>query len=217
MSKFQGGFTIVELVITIALVSLLATPIIINGFQFYVGINSADRRAILYLQSQQALRTITEDLKMASGIETSNTNTDPNKAGGWVTSSSNHVLVIATPAQDNSRNFIVNTSTNKPYLNEIVYFTSGSNLYRRSIPYPVAGNSMTQSCPVAAATPTCPADNVLTSKFDTSSYTLYDASGNTTTIVPSARSIKLNLQIKDTAYSQSATRASSTQVTFRNS
>lgn len=215
--RIENGFTIAELVITLALIGLLITPIIINGFQFYNGVNSADKLASILLQSKEALRTITEDLRMASGVETSNSISDPNNTSGWTTSSSNHVLVITSPAQDSSRNFIINASTSKPYQNEIVYYNSGSTFYRRTLPYPVSGNAMVQSCPPASATASCPADTTLTSKFGTSSFTFYNSSDDETSIVASARSVKLTLQLKDNVFGQATTRSNTTQVAFRNS
>lgn len=213
----EGGFTVTEMIVTIALVGLLIVPVVQTSLRFYADATTNNRKAALSLESQATLRKFTDDLRMASGIDATNVISDPNNAGGWTTNSYSHVLVMEAPAQDSAGNFIIDINTNKPYKNEIVYYSDGTNLYRRTLPNTNAtGNDMIFSCPPASTTPDCPADITLTKNFGSSSYTFYDSSGNQTADATVARSVKISLTTTDFVLNKPTTITNTIQVALRN-
>lgn len=217
MNQSENGFTAAELIITITLIGILITPVVFSSFRFYVDVSSNNRKAALSLDSQAALAKFTDDLRMASGVNPTNTINDPSNPDGWTNGGAANVLIISTPAQDNSGNFIVDSNNNESYKNEVVYFKSDNYLYRRSLPNNSAsGNTMIQSCPPAAATPDCPADIILTDKLGSVTYTFYDTNGAQTANVAAVRSVKLGLSVTDAVANRPTTINSTIQVALRN-
>ncbi len=216
--RLDKGFTVVEMITTVALIGLLVTPILGGIFNFYADVAAGNRQTVIALESQTMLRTMAEDLRVATAIDATNILADPNApSGGWMTSSINKVLIISTPALDSSRNFIIDATTQKPFRNEIVYYFSDTNLYRRTLPNALAGgNAMVRSCPSTSTTSSCPADTLLSSKFDTSSYVFYDVADATTTTVSSARSVKITVSVKDKVFNRPITATNNIRITFRN-
>ncbi|MCA9334665.1 type II secretion system protein, partial [Candidatus Saccharibacteria bacterium] len=196
----EGGFTVTEMIVTIALIGLLIVPVVETSLHFYADATSSNRKATLSLESQATIGKFTEDLRMASGVNASNLISDPNQGGGWATNSANHILVMAMPAQDSDGNFIIDPATGKLYNNEVVYYSSGTTLYRRSLPNTAAsGNAMIQSCPPISATLDCPADVVMTKYFSTSTFTFYDSDGIQTADPNAAHSVEIHLETTDSA------------------
>src|SRR5690606_18214455 len=117
----------------------------------------------LAVESQNILRLMVEDLRTSSSIRANNSIEDENAPGaGWTTSNDNLILIVSTPAVDDSNNYIVNEDTNRIYHNEFVYYASGSTLYKRSLANPDAeDNKLSTSCPKAIATSSCPPDAVI--------------------------------------------------------
>ena len=125
--------------------------------------------------------------------------TDPYKpAAGWVTSNALLRIIVNTPAQDSANNFIIDDLTGDPYLDEQIYFADATNriLYRRTLKNTNASGSTTvQTCPKPNASPSCPADAVLTEHFQSMIFTLYDQD-NTVTLVPElARSVLIEVTL----------------------
>lgn len=218
-TKGDEGFTVVEIITTVVLVGLLITPVIGGMFNFYADVAAGNKQTVMALESQSMVRAIAEDLRVASAIDATNVIADPNAPpGGWATSSSNRVLIISTPALNSSRNFIIDPSTQKPYRNEIIYYTSGKNLLKRTLANTsAAGNAMVRSCPQAVATASCPADVLLSSNFDTSTYTFYDVADAVTATISSARSVKVSVSVNDTVLGRPITATNTIRITFRNS
>ena len=213
----DNGFTVTELVVAITLVGLLIVPVVQTSLRFYADATSSNRKASIALESQATLQKFTEDLRMASGIDATNIIADPNKSGGWTTNSSNHVLILSVPAQNNVGGFIINSSTQKTYKNEIIYYTDGTNLYRRTLPDSNAsGNSMVRSCPPESTTLDCPADVTLTNHFDSSSFSFYDSNGAPTGDAAAARSVKITLTTSDAVLNNPTVVTNTIQVALRN-
>ncbi len=160
---------------------------------------------------------ISEELRVGSGARTSNTISDSNApSGGWVTSSTNKVLVISTPALSTNNSYILD-ATGKPYQNEIIYFTSGITLYKRTLAHPSAtSNRMRTSCPEAVATTSCPADVKLTTKLNAFSFIMYGADDAVTTTASTARSLTITLALSDNAYGRTVTTNNVFRINFRN-
>ncbi len=214
----QAGVTLVELLVVIGVASALFLTFTTIGIYLYGDTVRTSLYAQLATESQSVLRSIVEELRQSSSIRTTNANTDANApSGGWTTSNSNLILIISTPVLNSSNQFVINAATGDPYQNEIVYFTSGSNLYKRFIGNTAApGNTRTTTCPVASQTSTCKADILLTSNFKTMNFVFYDQDDAVTTTIPDARSIKLLVKLERKTFGKSLVFDNNMRITIRN-
>ena len=168
--------------------------------------------------SLNLLRVLVEELRYGAGVRQTNSIADANgPAGGWNTGNTNFVIITAVPAETTAHDFITDPVTGSPYLNEYVYYKSGSALMKRTLANPsAAGNSSKTSCPTAFASTTCPADRVLVTDLNTIAFSLYDQDNVTITNPLNARSIKIDLGLRKTTFGTALTFDNSVRVTLRN-
>lgn len=218
MNSRQSGFTIVEMAIAITVAGFLAAALFIATFSYYADVSRAETSASLALESQTILTQMTEDVRLADAISTTNAITDANSpAGGWVTSDPSNVIIIESPAVNSSHNIIYNTDTGSPYRNEFIYFNSNNSMYKRVLANPNAvGNTAVTTCPAAKASLSCPADALFSSNVGNLNFTFYDSSGNTTADAASARSVQLVADMSKKSFGRTITLANTTRVTLRN-
>ncbi|MBI5357250.1 hypothetical protein HZB74_00120 [Candidatus Saccharibacteria bacterium] len=214
----EGGFTIVELNMTIGLMAILSIGFMAIFTNFLVTNTRINTSIEMTSGSQILLRTMVEELRYGAGVRQTNTITDPNGPGaGWNTGNVNFVIITAVPAVDSSNNYIIDTSTGSPYMNEFVYFKQGTALYKRTLAHPSAtGNSLKTSCPESVATSSCPADRKLVENLETMSFTLYDQDNATTANTALARSIKIDLTLSKDTFGNPITFDNSIRITLRN-
>ncbi len=175
------------------------------------------RSTELTVTSQNLLRSTVEELRYGAGVRQTNTVSDPNMPGGWNTSNTNFVIIIAVPAVDASGQYIINPDTGNPYNNELVYYRQQTRLYKRTLANTAAlANKARTSCPPASATETCPSDRLLTEHGKSFTFTLYDQDDNPTTTATSARSIRINLGLERDTFGTPITFDNSIRVTLRN-
>lgn len=212
------GFTLVELNLSITIMGILLVSVLVVFTNFFVIMTRTNTLVDMTVDSQGLLRTVVEELRYGAGVRQSNTIADANApAAGWDTSNADFVIVIATPAVDDDRNYIIDSITGSPYLNEFVYFKDGKTLYKRILANTSAsGNSLTTSCPASLASPTCPADRKLVDNVDTMVFTLYDQDNATTTDPLLARSIKIDLGLQKDTFGAPLAYANSVRITLRN-
>src|SRR5437868_9450294 len=168
--------------------------------------------------SQNLLRSTVETLRVSNGVRQTNSITDTNApVGGWNTSNTNFVIVIFSPALDSGHNYIIDPGTGSPYMNELVYYKSGTSLMKRTLANPSAtGDSLRTSCPANLASPTCPADVDLADNFQSMSFSLYDQDGNSITDPTVARSIGISLNMQRNEFGSLITLNNAIRVTLRN-
>ncbi len=214
----QAGVTIVELLVVIGIASALLVSFMTVSLYMYGDTVRSSVYAQLANESQTVLHSIVEELRQSSAIRTNNANPDSNApGGGWTTSDSNLILIISTPVVDSSNNFVIDPITGYPYHNEIIYFASGTKLYKRILANTNAtGNTKKTSCPQASATATCPPDILLSDRFKGMSFVFYDQDDDVTTNIPLARSIKLTIQMERKVFSKTLTFDNNIRVTIRN-
>lgn len=213
----QGGYTLVELLVTMLLIAILSIAIV-NFFTGWAQIASlAQSRSDLLTTAENALDTISTDIKLSGSVDTNNRWADtyaPGGSYGWTSGS--QVLVLAKIATDSSNNVIYSDAakyvTQKD--NE-VYFLSGSTLYRRTLKSDSATDAAITTCPAADATSTCPADTVIATGVSNFSVTYYDASENVVS-ASNARSIQLSITIASSTGGRKASATYSTRMVFRN-
>lgn len=218
MSDNTKGFTIPELVISITLIGIISVSLLAIFVNYFTIITRNNMVIDMTVDSQNLLRSTVEELRYGAGVRQANTIADPNgPPGGWNTSNANFVIIIAVPAIDSNRNYIINSDTGSPYNNELVYFKEGSILYKRTLAHPNAtGNSLKTSCPAASAGPSCPADKKLIEHVEDMVFTLYNQDDATTTDPLLARSVKIDLSMKRDTFGEPLTLDNSIRVTLRN-
>lgn len=198
-----------------AIIGVVFLGIIAN---YFVVISRNNELAEMTIQSQNLLRTTVENIRFGDGVRQTNQNPDANApTGGWNTSNTSFVIIIAVPALNSSKQYIIDPNTGSPYMNELVYYKSGTTLMERILANPSAtGNRMETTCPANLATNTCPADPVLANYVNSMTFTLYDQNAATTTVATDARSVAINLSMQRNAPGNPITVSNSIRVTLRN-
>lgn len=214
-----NGFTLPELLVTVAVIALLVGPVITGTFFFYSSMVVSGQETQLAVESQSILHATVEELRVGSGVRETNLVADPNEPSeGWTTSNDNLVLIVATHALDANDDYIIDPLTGEPYENEIIYFANGSTLYKRFLAHPNATTSKRKtSCPEAEVTPTCPADVVLSHNFKTMNFEFYDQDNILTTDLDAARSIKLTVSMERKDFGRVISYDNNIRITIRNS
>lgn len=214
----QGGYTLPELTISISLIGIISVSLIAIITNYFVIITRNNITVDMTVDSQNLLRTTVEELRYGAGVRISNSINDPNgPGGGWNTSNTNFVIIIATPAVDSNNQYIIDTATGAPYNNELVYFKQNTTLYKRILANPAApGNRLITTCPVASASASCPADRTLNQFTDDMIFTLYDQDDVITINPLLARSVKIDLILKRDTFGDPINLNNTIRTTFRN-
>lgn len=214
----SDGFTITELAISITVAGFLAAILFITTFFYYANVMQSETSSELALESQTILAQLTEDIRLADSIASTNAITDANApVGGWVTSDPSNIIIIENPAINSSRNIIYDNNTGFPFRNELIYFTSGTNMYKRVLANAsAAGNTATTSCPAAKANSSCPPDRLFSANVSNLKFTFYDAANNTTSDATQARSVALEVDMAKSTFGKNITLINTTRVTLRN-
>ena len=214
----QRGFTITELAISVSISAILFVAFMTVITDYFMIITRDNASIDMTNSSQNLLRSTVELLRLGNGVRQTNTINDPNApTGGWNTSNTNFVIVIDTPALDKNNNYIIDSSTGSPFMNELVYYKSGNSLMKRTLANPSAtGNTTVTSCPANLASPTCPPDSDLADYFQSMSFTLYDQDADITTDPTQARSVGISLDMQRDVFGTTISLDNSIRATLRN-
>lgn len=212
----QAGFTITELLIAISVGTLLSVFMLAVFIYGYGGLVVEQTRASMVLESQLFLKRMTEDVRLANQILPAATLPDANgPSGGWITNDPANILIMTQPATDNTNSFIYDSVTGYPYQNEIVYFSNGGSMYRRTLRNTAAtGNSVLTTCP--AGTSGCPRDVVLSEYLRNMTFVFRDINDVVTTTAANARSVEITVNLERRVYGRTVTTQNSTRMTLRN-
>jgi type II secretory pathway pseudopilin PulG len=212
------GFTITELVLSITIAGFLIIALYTATFYYYVNTSQTETATNLALESQTILTQLTDDIRLADSISSTNSIPDANgPGGGWTTSDPSDILIIESPAVNSSRDIIYDSTTGYPYRNEFIYFRSGTITYKRVLANTSAvGNTAKTTCPAASASPTCPSDRLFSSNVSNLTFTFYDSSDATTANAAQARSVVLTVNMAKKSFGKNITLSNSTRVTLRN-
>jgi hypothetical protein len=185
---------------------------------YMVVINRNNQLSEMTVSSQNLLRSTVENIRFGDGVRQNNLISDANAPnGGWNTSNTTFVIIIAVPALTSSHDYIIDPSTGSPYMNELVYYKNGEDLMERKLANPnAAGNSMLTTCPANLATNACPADIRLAQYVKTMTFTLYDQNDDTTTTPANARSVQIALNMQRNAPGNPINLSTDMRVTLRN-
>ncbi|HSX35762.1 MAG TPA: type II secretion system protein [Patescibacteria group bacterium] len=216
--RAEGGFTLIELLITMLIVSILALSLA-NFITTWLQASSlAQSRSNLLTTAENALDTISNDIRLSGSTDQNNRWADANGPGGqqygWTSGS--QVLVLAKAAVDRNSDIIF--SDPAKYIsqkdNEIYYLSSGK-LYRRTLKSNSASDAAVTTCPQGSATPSCPADLTIATGVSSFTLTYYDADENVVTATD-ARSVQISITLSSKQGSKAATASYTTRMVFRN-
>ena len=218
IKKIEPGMTVVELVVAITIGSVLFLAFMAVISNHFVLMTKNNAQIDMAANSQNLLRTTVEALRIGDGVRQTNAISDAHApSGGWNTSNSSFVIVIATPAFNSSRDYIIDTLTGSPYMNALVYYKSGTSLLERRLANPSAsGNTLTTSCPAASSSSSCPPDKILADFVQSMTFTLYDQNNNQTTDPVLARLIQIDLSLNRDVFGSVISMDNSIRVTLRN-
>lgn len=218
LRKNNHGFTVVELLISMSVTAILAVAMLGIIMNYFVVITRDNLLVDMTVDSQNLLRATVEELRYGAGVRQTNTISDANgPAGGWNTSNSNFVIIIAMPTLDANNNYIIDDLTGQPYNNEYVYFKSGLILYKRVLANPSAvGNVARTTCPQAVSSPSCRPDRILNDFVKDMNFTLYDQDNVVTADPLLARSVLIDLIMERDTFGAPLNLSNNIQVTLRN-
>lgn len=229
------GFTLVEVLIMAPI--MVVTIVMMTSFLFnqYGQLIEQGSKINLDNEAQVITFSMEDDVFFASAFVQSLNDglVDAHQpSGGWNYNTNPQTLIISTPTATKSHRdparepVYIDTvgcdpsvlEENSPLHNNIIYFASGTNLYKRIVSAPsgmaTCGTSFQkQSCPSAQSSTSCPPDRLLTDKLQSFVVTYIDNNNVTTTDPEQASRIKVVLSLKDKAFGEDIT--SSSTITFK--
>lgn len=218
LKKAQGGFTLVELLVVMIIMGILSLTLA-NFITTWLQASSLSQaRANLLTNAEDALDTVTNDIKLSGSADQNNRWPDANGPGGdqfgWTSGS--QVLVLAKAAVDSGNNIIF--SDPAKYISQKdneVYYLSGSTLYRRTLASDSSNDAAVTTCPPSNTTSSCPADETVATGISSLSFTYYDASENVVTPA-NARSVQVSITLSSAQGGQTAHASYTARMVFRN-
>jgi len=213
------GFTLVELLVATALTGILIIVVMSFMVNSFVQTTVDSARSDLLRESQQALDDIGRNVRLSSSALTSNSIDDPyapeqGQPRSW--DSSDSTVILATAATDSDGSIIFSDPLN--YISEknnVIYFLRDGTLYRRTLAADVEDNRATSTCPASADESCKSRDSVLVNNVASFRVTYHD---NLDQIVTpeSARSVRMEIQLKDKKFGQNLESRYVSRVVFRN-
>ncbi len=212
----DNGFTITELLVAVA-VGAIASVLMVTAFVYTYGDVVAEQvKTQMVQQSQIFLRKMSDDIRVAQEIRTSNLLEDPSNSGGWTTSDPANILVTTQPATDENNDFVYDVTTGLPYMHEIVYFGEDGSLFKRLITNNGAtGHKQINTCKKNGPN-VCPPDIQLVENLDELLFTFYDVDDDVTTTPEEARSVQITVNLEKQVYGRILTATHTTRMNLRN-
>lgn len=229
--KNEQGFTLVEVLIMAPIMILTIVFLMSFLFSQYGQLTQQGAQINLQTEAQVVTFSMEDDVFFANAfVQNLNDGLSDTyqPSGGWKYNTTPQTLIISDPAvtknhrDANRQPVYINTlgcdasvlDQNSPLYNNIIYFVSGTTLYKRTVSAPstmsTCGTSFQkQTCPASNATTACPADKILTDKVESFSITYLDSNNVTVTDPELANRLKVVLNLKDKAYGEDI-RSSST-------
>lgn len=215
----QSGFTLVELIISMVVLTVVSAAVVSFTVSKTIQTARDSTRADLLNDAQIGLDRMANDIRLSSKADNTNRWADVNgpiSGNSYSWQSSSNTLVLASSAQDSNGNILFDDKAD--YIttkNNFIYFLQNGTLYKRTLAAPATGNSAVTSCPSANASASCPADKTILTNVSSLTILYYDTL-NQQVDPASARSIQLNVQLKETTFGQPITANYSTRMVFRN-
>ena len=231
----QSGFTLVELLIMAPI--MIVTIVLLMSYMFnqFGQLTQQGAQINLQVDAQAITFSMQDDIFFASNFAkniNANLADSYQPSGGWTYNTTPQTLIISTLALTHSHRaaerepVYINTEgcdeadllNNAELYNNIIYFVSGTNLYKRILSAPASmstcGTShQKQSCPEANASSTCPPDRLLTDKLESFTVSYLDTNNTVVSDPETAERVKIDIQLKDRAFAEDIYSTSS--VTYR--
>lgn len=226
------GFTLVEVLVISPVVMITVILAMSYLFNQYGELTKQGTQVGLKTEAQNIAFSMQDDVFFSSAfVSDKNDNLVDayQPSGGWKSNTNPPTLILSSTALTQSRRnaarspVYINTLgcspdetkiQNDELQNNIIYFVSGTNLYKRVLTAPsnmsTCGTSyQKQNCPQAHATTACPKDILLTSRLSSFSVTYYDTNDTVTTTPELADKVKVNIVLADRANAENITGSSS--------
>jgi prepilin-type N-terminal cleavage/methylation domain-containing protein len=179
MSKNKAGFTLPELIVAMAILTLLSIAIVssVLGWLNQYAVGSARQTMVIDLQA--SLSKISDDVRQSKSVLPANIEPDASAPSGptkWQTSS-NQLVIGKTPIRtDGTAIYTIPTSFSGKS-DSIVYYLNGTTLYRRVVPANYVGENAALPLVTCSVTATggCPTDTRILSNVTSLQFTYYDA------------------------------------------
>jgi prepilin-type N-terminal cleavage/methylation domain-containing protein len=214
----QRGFTLVELLITITLISMLSLMMANFVADWLQTSNLAQARTALLSNAQEALDKVSNDIRLSGSADATNRWPDANGPGGnqfgWQSDSDTLVLGRIATTEDNDVIF----SDPAQYITEkdnAIYYVSGEKLYRRIIASDDPNTAAITTCPPVSATSSCPADSKVAEDVTAFTVTYYDAN-DTIVSADEARAVQLSITVSQSKGGKAVSETYATRMVFRN-
>jgi type II secretory pathway pseudopilin PulG len=225
LHRSQRGFTLVELLVICPILMVVIAYTMNYLFAQYGQLIAQQGLVNLQVEAQEVTFSMQDDVFFSNAFgNTANSNlSDPYQpSGGWVATTTPQTLIVSTPAltashrDPNRKPVYINTygcspestlEKNDVLYNNVIYFMSGTNLYKRVLTAPssmsTCGTSyVSQTCPANYANSICPADRLMSDKVSQFSVVYYDSSNTVVTNPEQATEVKVTIQLHDVAYAQ---------------
>lgn len=214
----QKGFTLVELIVVMLVMSVLALMLANFIATWLQSETNTQKRADLLANAQNALDTITEDIRMSGSVDTNNRWPDANGPSGnqfgW-TSGSQTVILAKTAVTSGNAVIFSDPASYITQKDNAIYYLSGTTLYRRILKSTDATDAAKTTCPPAVATSSCPADKTIATGVSSFLATYYDADNGVVTPA-NARSVQLAITLSTKQNTQTISASYTTRMVFRN-
>jgi len=214
----QHGFTLVELLLVMIIMGIVGLALT-NFISTWLQTSSISQaRADLLNSAEIALDDVNNDIMLSGSVDPTNRWPDPNGPGGstlgW--QSNSQTLILAKVATDSSGNPIfLDSSDYITQKDDIIYFLTGTTLYRRVLASDSSNDSAVTTCPASDATSSCPPDSIIATGVTNWSIAYYN--GNNQLVSPSsARSVQLSITLSEPYGSQTISASYTTRMVFRN-
>lgn len=228
----NDGFTLIEVLIISPVVMITIILAMSYLFNQYGELSKQGTLVGLKTEAQNIAFSMQDDVFFSSSfVSDKNDNlTDAYQpAGGWKSNTTPPTLMLSSTALTKSRRnaarspVYINTLgctpdetkvQNDELQNNIIYFVSGTNLYKRILTAPsnmsTCGTSyQKQNCPAANATIACPKDALLTSRLSSFSVVYYDTNDAVVTTPELADKVKVTIVLADRANAENLSGSSS--------
>jgi len=230
----QKGFTIIEMVVVLPIVSIIAIGIITLVMNMFFQIMANNSRLNLLLEAQTVLLSLQDELlfttNFGEGIM-NNLGDAYAPTGGWTFDTSPNTLIIyettlTAPRRDPDREFVFNGSCNGPIaFDNVIYFTEQNDtnpyhtLYRRILTPQYStcnSNYRVQTCPaIFVGTLPCESpDSVISDRVIDFNIEYYDSNNNLIDTASSGtpldgEKITINLTLGDNLFGRNVNAESS--------
>lgn len=215
----HGGFTLIELLVVLVVMSILSLTLANFVAGWLQSSSQSEAEANLLSNAELALTKVNNDIALSGSALMNNSIADPNGPGGnqfgWASGSSTLILDKVAVNTSGQAIFSDEPSDYITLKDNIIYFLSGTTLYRRTLASGQTGDSAVTTCPSSDASASCPADNVVARGVTNWSITYYDINGNAVTPA-SARSIQLAITLSSQYGSKPYSSSYTTRMVFRN-